>query len=189
MSRKRRKPPSKNGEDPIGVANIPELVPEEKTIQNVSLASEDDEEGVMTMANANAQAVIQLGADQKYHAYDTSGKDLGVVQFTTAAQQQTANSGEQSVMDKTATIQLTDEQLNKVMEEMKMMDQQNNNENSIDWKGMAVTAAKGAACAAAGVAVYKVFFEDKPASTDNFANNVEALMEGDSSFGIEDAKF
>ena len=28
MSRKRRKPPSKNGEDPIGVANIPELVPE-----------------------------------------------------------------------------------------------------------------------------------------------------------------
>lgn len=187
MSRKRRKPPSKNGEDPIGVANIPELVPEEKTIQNVSLASEDDEEGVMTMANANAQAVIQLGADQKYHAYDTSGKDLGVVQFTTAAQQQTANSGEQSVMDKTATIQLTDEQLNKVMEEMKM-DQQNN-ENNIDWKGVAITAAKGAACAAAGVAVYKVFFEDKPTGNDSFANNVEALMEGDSSFGIEDAKF
>lgn len=186
MSRKRRKPPSKNGEDPIGVANIPELVPEEKTIQNVSLASEDDEEGVMTMANANAQAVIQLGADQKYHAYDTTGKDLGVVQFTTAAQQQTANSGEQSVMDKTATIQLTDEQLNKVMEEMKM-DQQNN--ESIDWKDMAVTAAKGAACAAAGVAVYKVFFEDKGCSNDNFSNNVEALMEGDSSFGITDAKF
>ena len=174
MSRKRRKPPSKNREDPIGVANIPELVPEEKTIPNVSLAPEDDEEGVMTMANANAQAVIQLGADQKYHAYDATGKDLGVVQFTTAAQQQT-------------TIQLTDEQLNKVMEEMKM--DQNNNENSIDWKGMAVTAAKGAACAAAGVAVYKVFFEDKPTATDNFANNVEALMEGDSSFGIEDAKF
>ena len=186
MSRKRRKPPSKNEEDPIGVANIPELVPEEKATPNVSLAPEDDEEGVMTMANANAQAVIQLGADQKYHAYDTTGKDLGVVQFATATQQQTANSGEQSVMSKTATIQLTDEQLNKVMEEMKM-DQ--NNENSIDWKGMAVTAAKGAACAAAGVAVYKVFFEDKPTATDNFANNVEALMEGDSSFGIEDAKF
>ena len=109
MSRKRRKPPSKNGEDPIGVANIPELVPEEKDIPNVSIS--EDEKGEVTMATTNAQAVIQLGADQKYHAYDTSGKDLGVVQFTTAAQQQTANSGEQSVMDKTATIQLTDEQL------------------------------------------------------------------------------
>ena len=186
MSRKRRKPPSKNGEDPIGVANIPELVPEEKTIQNVSLASEDDEEGVMTMATTNAQAVIQLGADQKYHAYDTTGKDLGIVQFTTAAQQQTANSGEQSVMDKTATVQLTDDQVEKIMEEMKM---ENINENNIDWKGVAITAAKGAACAAAGVAVYKVFFEDKPTGNDSFANNVEALMEGDSSFGIEDAKF
>ena len=182
MSRKRRKPPSKNGEDPIGV-DIPELVPEEKAIPNVSIS---DEEGEMTMATTNAQAVIQLGADQKYHAYDTTGKDLGVVQFTTAAQQQTANSGEQSVMDKTATVQLTDDQVEKIMEEMKM-DQDQNKE--IDWKGMAVTAAKGAACAAAGVAVYKVFFEDKPAATDNFANNVEALMEGDSSFGIEDAKF
>lgn len=184
MSRKRRKPPSKNGEDPIGVANIPELVPEEKTIQNVSLAPEGDEEGVMNMANANAQAVIQLGADQKYHAYDTSGKDLGIVQFTTAAQQQTANSGEQSVMDKTATVQLTDDQVEKIMEEMKM-----DQNKEIDWKGMAITAAKGAACAAAGVAVYKVFFEDKPTGNDSFANNVEALMEGDSSFGIEDAKF
>ena len=186
MSRRRHKPPSKNGGDPIvGVADIPELVPEEKDIPNVSIS--EDEKGEVNMANANAQAVIQLGADQKYHAYDTSGKDLGVVQFTTAAQQQTANSGEQSVMDKTATIQLTDEQLNKVMEEMKM-DQQNN-ENNIDWKGVAITAAKGAACAAAGVAVYKVFFEDKPTGNDSFANNVEALMEGDSSFGIEDAKF
>ena len=186
MSRRRHKPPSKNGGDPIvGVAaDIPELVPEEKDIPNVSIS--EDEKGEVTMANANAQAVIQLGADQKYHAYDTSGKDLGVVQFTTAAQQQTANSGEQSVMDKTATIQLTDEQLNKVMEEMKM---ENINENNIDWKGMAITAAKGAACAAAGVAVYKVFFEDKPTGNDSFANNVEALMEGDSSFGIEDAKF
>ena len=184
MSKRRHKPPSKNGGNPIGVASIPELVPEEKTIPNVSL-SEDGEEGVMTMANVNAQAVIQLGADQKYHAYDPSGKDLGIVQFTTAAQQQTANSGEQSVMDKTATIQLTDDQVDKIMEEMKM-DQQNN--ESIDWKGMAITAAKGAACAAAGVAVYKVFFEDR-ATNDNFTNNVEALMEGDSSFGIEDAKF
>lgn len=186
MSRRRHKPPSKNGGDPIvGVAtDIPELVPEEKDIPNVSIS--EDEKGEVTMSTTNAQAVIQLGADQKYHAYDTSGKDLGVVQFTTAAQQQTANSGEQSVMDKTATIQLTDEQLNKVMEEMKM---ENINENNIDWKGVAITAAKGAACAAAGVAVYKVFFEDKPTGNDSFANNVEALMEGDSSFGIEDAKF
>ena len=185
MSRRRHKPPSKNGGDPIvGVAtDIPELVPEEKDIPNVSIS---DEKGEVTMANTNAQAVIQLGADQKYHAYDTSGKDLGVVQFTTAAQQQTANSGEQSVMDKTATIQLTDDQVDKIMEEMKMEQQTNEN---INWKDMAITAAKGAACAAAGVAVYKVFFEDKPTGNDSFANNVEALMEGDSSFGIEDAKF
>lgn len=185
MSRRRHKLPPKNRGVPIGVANIPELVPEEKTIPNVSI-SDEEEKGEMVMADANAQATIQLGADQKYHAYDASGKDLGIVQFTTAAQQQTANSGEQSVMDKTATVQLTDEQVDKIVEEMKM---ENNNENSFDWKGAAITAAKGAACAAAGVAVYKVFFEDKATSNDNFANNVEALMEGDSSFGITDAKF
>lgn len=184
MSRRRHKLPPKNRGVPIGVANIPELVPEEKTIPNVSI-SDEEEKGETIMADANAQATIQLGSDQKYHAYDTSGKDLGIVQFTTAAQQQTANSGEQSVMNKTATVQLTDDQVDKIMEEMKMEQQ---NENSINWKDMAVTAAKGAACAAAGVAVYKVFFEDK-ATNDNFSNNVEALMEGDSSFGITDAKF
>lgn len=183
MSRRRHKLPPKNRGVPIGVANIPELVPEEKTIPNVSIL--DDEKGEMDMADANAQATIQLGADQKYHAYDASGKDLGIVQFTTATQQQTANSGEQPVMNKTATVQLTDDQVDKIMEEMKMEQQ---NENSINWKDMAVTAAKGAACAAAGVAVYKVFFEDK-GTNDNFGNNVEALMEGDSSFGITDAKF